>query len=236
MTITVTTNLDVTDPNDGLLSLREALVLTNAGADDDIVFDLELKDKTLLLEHGELRISADVLIDGSRITIDADYGSRVFSMYGAGGAPDPRVTLANMTIANGSTDGVGGAIFSEGYLALRLCSVTNSNAEGGIGSSGGGIYGEDVYLFRSTVSGNFTYNPDGPALGGGVAAHSLTVSNSTIAGNQALSANDTDLRGYGGGIGIIGDGAVSIVDSTITANYAGFQGGGISGGTITIAN
>ena len=81
MTYTVTTNLDTTNPDDGLLSLREALVLTNAEADgDDIIFDLKLKGETLSLEQGELRISADVVIDGTDITIDADFGSRVFNM------------------------------------------------------------------------------------------------------------------------------------------------------------
>ena len=237
MTYTVTTNLDTTNPNDGLLSLREALVLTNAEADgDDIIFDLKLKGETLSLEQGELRISADVVIDGTDITIGAGFGSRVFNMSSAAsGGPDPRVTLANMTIANGRTDAVGGGIFSQGYLALIKCSVINNHAEGGLASSGGGIYGEDVHLDRSTVSGNYTYNAGGMGLGGGVAASSLAAVNSTIAGNLAISGSD-ELRGYGGGIGIIGDGAVSIVDSTITGNYAGFQGGGISGGTVTIAN
>lgn len=38
MTYVVTTNLDITDPDDGLLSLREALVLTNARPNDDDTF------------------------------------------------------------------------------------------------------------------------------------------------------------------------------------------------------
>jgi hypothetical protein len=63
----------------------------------------------------------------------------------------------------------------------------------------------------------------------------LTAVNSTIVGHQAVSGSE-QLRGYGGGVAIIGDGTASIVASTITGNYAGFQGGGISGGTISLAN
>jgi Ca2+-binding RTX toxin-like protein len=236
MTYFVTTNLDVTDPDDGLLSLREALVLTNARQDDNISFDDALRGKTLELQQGELRISSDVFIDGNDITIDAHFASRVFNISNEGsGGSDLQVTLAEMTIANGSTAGVGGGIYAQGDLALIGCSVINNRAENGLASSGGGIYGESVHLNRTTISGNYTYSIGGIGLGGGIAASALTAVNSTIVGNQAVSGSD-QLRGYGGGVGIIGDGTASIVASTITGNYAGFQGGGISGGMVSLAN
>ena len=85
------TLLDTTDPGDGLLSLREALVLANADADkDEIQFADAIAGKTLVLTQGALRIEADLLIDGppSGFTIDGDGKSGVLSIYKVGG-PGP---------------------------------------------------------------------------------------------------------------------------------------------------
>ena len=57
--MTVDTELDVVDPDDGLTSLREAISATNAMPDaDEIVFDFGHDGPaTILLEHGELAIT-----------------------------------------------------------------------------------------------------------------------------------------------------------------------------------
>ena len=63
--VTVDTDLDVIDFNDGVTSLREAIFATNTvpGA-DEIVFDFGHDGPaTILLEHGELLISDALIID-----------------------------------------------------------------------------------------------------------------------------------------------------------------------------
>jgi hypothetical protein len=66
-TYTVTTNLDVVDPENGRLSLREAVAQANAtpGA-DTILFAPNLEGQTLTLTGGELVVSRDLTIDGDR--------------------------------------------------------------------------------------------------------------------------------------------------------------------------
>ena len=62
---TVNTEFDSIDPNDGLTSLREAIVSANAAAGADTIdFDASLSGKTILLTHGELLITSSVTISG----------------------------------------------------------------------------------------------------------------------------------------------------------------------------
>ena len=62
---TVTTSTDIVDANDGVLSLREAVVQANAtAAADTIQFANALEGQTLTLTGGELVLRQDVTIDG----------------------------------------------------------------------------------------------------------------------------------------------------------------------------
>jgi hypothetical protein len=64
--VTVDTDLDVVDFNDGVTSLREAIFATNTlpGA-DEIVFDFGHDGPaTILLEQGELEITDELSITG----------------------------------------------------------------------------------------------------------------------------------------------------------------------------
>ena len=83
--VTVDTELDVVDVGDGVTSLREAISATNAmeGA-DAIVFDFGHDGPaTILLEHGELKITEAVTITGDGpdlLTVDAQEQSRIFNI------------------------------------------------------------------------------------------------------------------------------------------------------------
>jgi len=99
--VTVDTDLDVIDFNDGVTSLREAIFATNIvpGA-DEIVFDFGHDGPaTILLEHGELEITDELSITGDGLdllTIDAQQQSRVFNITAETGD----FTLAGMTMIN----------------------------------------------------------------------------------------------------------------------------------------
>src|SRR5262245_53653063 len=83
----VTTLADTVDPNDTVLSLREALALANGSAGSDtITFEQTLAGGTLTLTSGELQITTnDITIDGDivgdsgpDITISGNNAGRVF--------------------------------------------------------------------------------------------------------------------------------------------------------------
>ena len=116
-TFTVTTAADLVDPNDGELSLREAVAKANAtAAADTINFDAVLEGTTLLLTGGELAISQDLTIDGdsnndgSEVTLSGGNASRLLNIAGAG----TDVALRDLTLTEGGPDNLenGGAISS----------------------------------------------------------------------------------------------------------------------------
>ncbi|MFV1967351.1 MAG: hypothetical protein ACC628_18130, partial [Pirellulaceae bacterium] len=164
--VTVDTELDVVDFDDGLTSLREAISLANTmpGA-DGIVFDFGHDGPaTILLEQGELRITEALSISGDGpdlLTIDAQEQSRIFNITAGTGD----FTIAGMTITGGKTTGdndPGDNTFSGGAIrSLTTASLTiqNSAVSGssttGSRAEGGGVFAEgDVRVTSSTISGN----------------------------------------------------------------------------------
>ncbi len=63
--LTVTTNLDVVDASDGVLSLREAI--SQAGVGSTIKFASSLKGKSIVLSGKQLEISKGITIDASNL-------------------------------------------------------------------------------------------------------------------------------------------------------------------------
>ena len=202
---TVTTSLDIADPYDGKISLREAIYYAASG--DTITFDSSLAGQTITLSCIELKIDKGITIDASSIggmTIDADGKSRVFNV--TGGTDDEPVELIGLTITGGRTYGDGGGIYNSGTLTL-----TNSTVSGNTASSsyysyyysyGGGIYnGGTLTLTNSTVSGNTASSSYYYSYGGGIFnGGTLTLTNSTVTGNTASSSSYYYSSSYGGGI------------------------------------
>ena len=225
--ITVDSELDVVDPDDGLTSLREAISATNAmPGSDEIVFDFGHDGPaTILLEYGELEITDSLTISGdgpSLLTIDASGsdltpdedngdGSRVFSASG------PQiVTLNGMTLTGGDVGEVGGAVVSGPQTDLV---ITESKITGNYSvTGGGGIAGSFLTVTSSDISGNSTGGSGGGiAKLGTFAPGSLTITSSTVSGNSAA---------HGGG-GVAGAGTMSVNSSNVSNNLAGSPGGGI---------
>ncbi len=237
--VTVDTDQDIVDFNDGVTSLREAIFATNLvdGA-DEIVFDFgQDGPATILLTQGELAVTDSLTINGpgaSLLTIDASGndptpdenngdGSRVFNIDDGGFNNLIQVTLAGLTLTGGDNNGKGGAISSKEELSIFSSTlVDNSSRQGGAVSSGDDLSNMPenralLIIVDSRIVGNNSRS------GGGIfSLAEMKITGSTISDNQS--------RCSGGGIfarsvfGFTQD--FEIVDSTISNNTAGDRGGG----------
>ncbi len=244
--IEVTSLLDTTELNDGVITLREAIVVANEvfGA-DTITFAPSLSGP-IVLTQGQLSITDSLNITGNGATntiIDADDKSRVISITGT----SVDVTIDGVTITRGlaqpqQSNGDGGGILfdSTGSLTVANSTVFENISSG----NGGGLSTKQgrLVLSNSTVSGNrasfaggglfnasnaqvrYSTLQDNTALlfGGGVNnsnTGTLLVASSTLSGNSA-NANPSSTGG-----GIQNEGSVTITNSTLTGNTTASQGG-----------
>src|SRR5262245_23182108 len=97
--LNVSTALDLVDPNDGLLSLREAIQQADPATvgGDTIVFDGSLNGQTIVLNGTELWINKNLNIQGpgaDLLAISGNHLSRVFKVTA-------QVSLADLTIRDG---------------------------------------------------------------------------------------------------------------------------------------
>ena len=208
----VTTEKDIIDDADGLISIREAILYASEG--DTVTFDESLSGKTILLAGTELSVNKSLAIDASDIvgiTIDGSDLSRVLciNVQDVNGT----VELKSLTIKNGHAYlQNGGGIFSNSSsLTMTDCIVTKNTA-----TSGGGIYccGGTMTITRCAISGNSANG------GGGIWIESngtITVTNSAIFGNSATDCAGGIYKGYAS--------LAIITNSTISGNSAGSAGG-----------
>ncbi len=217
----VTTLQDYVDPNDGVLSLREAITQSNTTAELDTIsfspFLAPAGNATITLV-GELVITQSVDIVGPTskvLTIDANQQSRVFKIGDSNASNSQQITLSNLRLVNGKSS-QGGAIYSTETLIVIGCTIQNSSAD-----NGGAIYATNMLnIWESSLSRN-----QASASGGAIYAMSdLSVVDSTIALNSSAQK--------GGGIAI-GDsqGYFVLINASVMANSSG-EGGGVSAGTV----
>lgn len=189
----VTTMADEVNPNDGVLSLREAIAQANIdasnGQSDTIRFAVSLGRATIPLDPnlGQLELtggnpSARETIDGGgRITVSGGDQVRVFYV-----SPNTLATIARLTITDGlaseAPDTVvlrchGGGILNDTAANLTLTNdILLNNTAQGFENAGNGPLDEFRHL--------------GGAAGGAVAnVGTLTVTGCTFIGNQALGFN-----------------------------------------------
>src|SRR5260370_1685119 len=189
----VNTTLDEVNPFDGLCSLREAIMTTNAAGGiindcgqgtgfDEIMFNVPFGTGTITVGNALVAFPAianNLIIDGTGQTITVDRQSLFQVVAVNSGAT---LALNSLTIQNGSITGDGGAIGNSGTLSVTnstISSSTSTNFGGGIAN---GI-NNTLTVSDSTVSGNMAND------GGGISNRgTLTVTNSTISGNTAANA------------------------------------------------
>ncbi len=238
----------------GAGSLRQAIINSNAaGGTNTIKFFSGIGGSfpttgTVNLLSELPTITNNVTIQGSgehALTINGNGFGSVFTFSNVSG------DISAMKIEGGNAISTGGGIDNiGGNLTLSQCYLSGNTAEMG----GGGIYNNGTMtvvnsnLFKNTA----TFSGSNKANGGGIYnLGSLTITNSAITGNAADesgggifsgrfnnnydSVNVTDctisgnsaLNGSGGGIN--GEGFVYVTGSSVTGNYAAYDGGGISG-------
>ena len=254
-TFTVTTALDVVNPADGKLSLREAITKANALAGADVivlpagVFKVGIDgEREQGNATGDFDITDALTIRGAGAgltIVDAQQKDRVFDVIGS--APSSvRVVLQGLTARNGRVDSGGGAVrVIDADLVVRDCVVTGNRAT----ESGGGIGGssaENVTLVRTTVARNVAGEEGGGLAVGGAAV--LTLTGSTVRRNVAgtfaggISAGTVNLTGsaVNGNIARTGSGgidaatAMTLTDCTVSGNTGGGGGGGFFAQTATV--
>lgn len=151
------------------------------------------------------------------------------------------LTLENLKITGGKVNDLGGGIYIEsGNLTLKNCVVTKNESSNG----GGGIHfdGENLIVEDSGISGNkgdpggiwvkeasaqtkiknsnIIYNVASSGGGGLKLAGTSTIEDCKITGNTAES-------GVGGGLILSDNKSCKIINSVISNNTAGENGGGI---------
>ena len=195
---TVTTSTDIVDANDGVLSLREAVVQANAtAAADTIQFANALEGQTLTLTGGELVLRQDVTIDGDgnddgvEVTISGDDAQRILRTSGI----TTDVAVVDLTLEQGHAidGGKGGAIFHESAsLNLVGCTIRDNKTEHG---NGGAIFasGTGLNIADSLLTANQSQYGNGGAIYADPGAN-IVITGSVISNNHAHNGY------YGGGI------------------------------------
>jgi hypothetical protein len=145
-------------------------------------------------------------------------GSGSVRLINAGGND---IAVTDMTLQNGRTLSVGGAIFTTGSLTVTRSIVRNNTASG----DGGGVFGNPVTVTDSTFDSNQSNGFFGGALRalvGGVTVTGSTFTNNSITG------------GFGSAINT--PGPLTVTNSTFTGNNAATSGTVVSTGGTTITN
>ncbi|MCA9209915.1 MAG: hypothetical protein KDA55_16260, partial [Planctomycetales bacterium] len=146
------------DPNDGFLTLREAIIRANNTPGADTInlnagtYTLSISgDGENMAQTGDLDITDELTITGEGVTISANnLGDRVFDVR-----PDASLTLDGLTIT------------------------------GGMATNGGGIRNEGTLVVMGSVLTNNTATNDGGAIWN-ASSGSLTIRNTTIVNNSAV--------------------------------------------------
>jgi len=221
-------------------TLRDAIAkadnATGTTAGDTIVFSLPA-NSTLTLNGSGLSVDRNLTIDGSNSPNLAISGNYQSRVF---------------EISNGNPWIIDAAI----TVAVKRLTIKNGNAD-----NGGGIAvstGSTITLIDSTVSGNTATSGSG---GGIINDGKLMLTGSTVYGNttvgtfgkgggiynnnngaltiinSTVSNNEVNSHGDGGG-GIYNyNGSMTLINSTVSGNIANGYGGGIyNGGISTLAN
>ncbi len=132
--------------------------------------------------------------------------------------PGITVTLENLTLTNGYTTDVGGAIYNLGNLTVNNCNFTQNQA----------IRGGAIYNSGNLMVNNCTFSNNQASIDGGVIWNYVNSGSSTCTINQSTFINNT--ANYGGAImnyDIRGSLTCIINQSTFTDNHAYYNGGAI---------
>lgn len=149
---------------------------------------------------------------GNTITLSGNNASQIFYVGGAG-----TLTLNNLTITKGLTDGDGGAIRNDGTLNINGSKFTDNHTT--VNGNGGAIvtYGA-LTITNSEFSSNTAVN--GGALYVKWQNASANITGSNFHDNQTLNT----ATGWGGAVLLFDGGSATVNTSTFSTNKAGAGG------------
>lgn len=133
--ISVTTFNDVVDANDGVLSLREAILQANAAEGADTInlqagtYELAIVGFDDTGDAGDLDVLDDlsIFVSGGQATIDANGIDRVLHVIGSGDS-GPAVTIRNVVLTGGEAERGAGLYNSLGTVTLIDGGITGNRA------------------------------------------------------------------------------------------------------------
>lgn len=218
---------DATGTEDGLISLREAIIAANtnaafgdapAGEETGDTIQFSIAGQNMRLDAGEIAITDDLQILGmsSNNTIDGN-GGRIFSI-----SSNESVAIARITLSDGRAD-QGGAINSTGFGSRILVGVTFDNNTA-TGTGGGAVYSETGNIF--VTDSNFSNNRATSGRGGAFYLNSgrLSVTRGEMISNSAsLTGGAIEVNG---GEVIMNDAQIGRVGQGNTAGLGNSNGRG----------
>ncbi len=224
--------MTVTDTGDaGAGTLRQALI----DASDSDTIDATGVSGTILLTGGELLVAKNVTIVGpgaANLAVNGNASSRVFHV-----AAGETVSISGLTITNGFASGAypanqGGGVWNDhASLTLGNCVVTGNSSAAG---DGGGVINDAFDHGSATLEiDGCTISDNSASCAGGFCPNGAgirNVSGTVTVTNSMITGNHA---GYeGGGIGNTGN--VTLTNTIVSGNSAGSHGGGISSSTGTL--
>ena len=245
--LVVNTTTDGTTLSAGMMSLREAIVLTEPPSDSHPITFAAGLHGTIALTGGPLM----VMVAGAPITLSGP-GSAVLRISGA----NPVFAIgagASVTIDGIEITGGGTGIANAGFLTLDADLIDGSGLSVGVANNAGtaalnnctlrGISGPaitssgSVKLSNCTITGNAT----GISVTASASLSDCTVSNNTgdgIDSTGKLTVTNSTVSGNGGR-GVVNSGAATLSGCTLSGNQTSADGGGVlnnANATLTLTN
>ncbi len=207
----------------GAGTLRDTITGSHAG--DVISFAPALMGKVITLTSGEILIDHSLTINGpgaGNLVISGNNNSRIFHIDN-GGASNSTVTLNGLSLVNGKSTSVGGAILStENLIMTNSVLSDNTSADNGgaleeTSGSGAGVLLANTQIVNNSATSGGNGGGIRFASGGSFAAIGCFIANNTA----ASSGGGLSLEEYASGTGDL-----YVINSTISHNSA-MTGGGL---------
>jgi len=215
--------------NEGTLILNNTTLQNNQVI--EITFMLDFSLGGAIANSGEAFINRSIIVNNSADN-STGYGGAIYTGPILSDAnDDSNLIITNSTIHSNSAKYGGGIVSMDGNIKVTDSTISSNTA---ISDGGGMTLSDDAYaiITHSTFKENIAVEYKGGAIV--VANATLVLENTTITQNVTQSSSPGQ---PGAGVAIYGGGNVEMKNVTISDNYGGADGLGISNeGTLSMSN